>query len=100
MDAADEPVPDADWPLAFAAALAELGGEPVGLSRGETTTLLRLARDVAHGTERRFAPLAAYLAGRFVAERVRSGAGVEEALAEAAAAAARLMGPQGEPAST
>jgi hypothetical protein len=93
VDTADPPVPDRGdgWPLAYAAALAELGGGELALTPPETAALLRMARDVAHGTERRFAPLAAYLAGRFVAERLRAGAGAEEALAEATAAAARLI---------
>jgi hypothetical protein len=36
------------------------------LSEAEVQTILDLARDVAHGTERKNAPLAAFLAGRFV----------------------------------
>lgn len=40
----------------------ELGQDP--LSAAEVTALLDLARDVAHGTERRFAPLSALLIGR------------------------------------
>ena len=94
------PDPEGDWPVAFAAALADLGGTPVQhgpLGPGETAAILRLAREVAHGVERRYAPLAAYLAGRFVAERTRAGATVDEALAEAAAAAQRLIGTPGEP---
>ena len=81
------------WLLAFATALAGLAPSSTagGLSRAETGTILHLARDVAHGTERRFAPLAAYLTGRFVTARVQQGAAVEEALAEAQAAAARLL---------
>jgi hypothetical protein len=42
-------------------AAAELGLEPLGSE--EVATVLRLARDVAHGVERRAAPVAAYLAG-------------------------------------
>jgi len=51
--------------------------------------LLDLARTVAHGTERRYAPLSTYLAGRYVAERVAAGMAEDEALAEAAALAGR-----------
>jgi hypothetical protein len=103
VDIADKPNPESvqepsrtdDWLLAFAAALADLSGSPTGsgagLSRSETGTLLRLAREVAHGVERRFAPLAAYLTGRFVAGRLQQGATVDEALAEAEAAAQRLI---------
>jgi hypothetical protein len=36
------------------------------LSEDEIETILALARDVAHGSERKNAPLAAFLAGRFV----------------------------------
>ena len=107
MDTADKRAPESesraepsrtdDWLLAFASALASLSGSTMGsasgASRTETTTILHLARDVAHGVERRLAPLAAYLTGRFVAERLRQGATVEEALAEAEAAAKSLIRP-------
>ena len=49
-----------DWLAAYAEAL----GLPV--DEGEIEALLALARDVAHGTERKNAPLASFLAGRFV----------------------------------
>jgi hypothetical protein len=42
-------------------AAAAVGQEP--LRDDEVATVLRLARDVAHGVERRAAPVAAYLAG-------------------------------------
>ena len=42
-------------------------------------TLLRIARDVAHATERQNAPLAAYLIGRFV--QTCLGVGMTEAAA-------------------
>lgn len=38
----------------------------------ETDLLLDLARDVAHGTERRFAPLTAYAVGLAVGSRLGS----------------------------
>jgi uncharacterized protein DUF6457 len=44
---------------------AALGVAP--LTEAEQRTVLRLAREVAHRTERVNAPLAAYLAGRFAA---------------------------------
>lgn len=97
-DAGVEPSGTDGWLLAFAAALAGLAPSAVpdtGLSRGETGMILHLARDVAHGAERRFAPLAAYLTGRFVTGRVQQGATVEEALAEARSAAARLLEQRG-----
>jgi len=59
------------------------------LSQGEVDALLDLARTVAHATERRYAPLSTYLAGRYVAERVAAGVPEDDALAEAAAAAER-----------
>jgi hypothetical protein len=90
-----EPSRSEGWLLAFASALTGLSGRGAGSAAGtshtETATILRLAREVAHGVERRLAPLAAYLTGRFVAERLTQGATVEEALAEAEAAARRLI---------
>jgi hypothetical protein len=59
------------------------------LSKAEVDALLDLARTVAHGTERRYAPLSTYLAGRYVAGRVAQGVPVADALAEAAALAER-----------
>ncbi len=38
----------------------------VELDDAEMEAVLALARDVAHGTERKNAPVAAFLAGRFV----------------------------------
>jgi hypothetical protein len=63
----------------FFARLAEAAGTPA-LAEDEVEAVLALARDVAHGAERRFAPLAAYAAGLAIgaatdpaerAERVR-----------------------------
>lgn len=67
--------------------------EAMGLELTETEVdaVLDLARVVAHGSERRFAPLSTYLAGQFVAELVRNGLSREEALAEAAAIAERTL---------
>ena len=59
------------------------------LSPAEVDALLGLARTVAHATERRFAPLSTYLAGRYVVERLAAGVPLEQALAEAVAAAER-----------
>lgn len=72
-------------------ALAESLG--CGLGDDEIDAVLDLARVVAHGSERRFAPVSAYLVGRYVAARTAPGTGVSraEALAEAAAAAARAL---------
>ena len=67
--------------------------EAMGLELTETEVdaVLDLARVVAHGSERRFAPLSTYLAGQFVAELVRTGLSGEEAFAEAAAIAERAL---------
>ncbi len=59
------------------------------LSQAEVDALLGLARTVAHATERRYAPLSTYLAGRFVAERMAAGVPFEHALTEAVAAGER-----------
>lgn len=53
--------------------------------------VLDLARVVAHGSERRYAPLATFLAGQFVVARVEAGQSVAAALAEAQALAERLL---------
>jgi len=55
-------------------------------------TVLDLARVVAHGSERKSAPLSTYLAGQYVAERIRAGVPRAEALAEAVAIGRRLLG--------
>lgn len=74
-----------DWPGAYASAL------DLTLTDEEVGEVLRLARSVAHGTERGNAPLAAFLAGRYVAARSHSGVPAAAALAEAVAAAERLL---------
>jgi len=53
--------------------------------------VLDLARDVAHSTERRFAPVTAYVVGAYVAGRVATGADAHAAVADAQAAAAQLL---------
>lgn len=59
--------------------------------------VLALARDVAHGTERRNAPVAAFVAGRYVQARVAQGSTAEAALTEVTEAAARLLPPPATP---
>lgn len=83
-----------DWLARYAAALEErLGraGPRVRLPPDAVSPLLALARDVAHATERRNAPLAAYLVGRYVALREAGGADPAEALAEAREAAGATL---------
>ena len=74
-----------DWPERYSAALE------VGLSEEEVDAILDLARDVAHATERRFAPLSSYLAGKFVARRMNEGASATDAVHEAQEVVGRLL---------
>ena len=60
-------------------------------------TVLGLAREVAHGVERRLAPLCAYLAGLHVASRTAQGVDGAQALREARDAARAMLPPPGEP---
>jgi hypothetical protein len=80
----------ANYPDRFAEALG------LRLTEEEAEAVLDLARRVAHGTERRFAPLSTYLAGQFVTELVRTGVPTGEALAEVTAIAERAIA--GDPA--
>lgn len=80
----------ADWFEIYAEALEDKLGhaEPaVHLSRDARNPLLNIARIVAHGTERKNAPLAAYVAGRYVAARAQQGIDESAAMAEALAVA-------------
>lgn len=86
-----------DWPERYAAELAAAAGEELTLSKQEEAIVLRLAREVAHRTDdRKNAPVASYLVGRFVAARVRGGATPREALDEAFGLAERLLPPPAE----
>jgi hypothetical protein len=58
----------------------------------ERALLLRVARNVAHATERQNAPLASYLIGRFVQSGMGAGISEPEALARAAAIVTSLVG--------
>ncbi|HEX2274507.1 MAG TPA: DUF6457 domain-containing protein [Acidimicrobiales bacterium] len=73
-------------------ALQDTAGRPVELDEGEVEAVLDLARDVAHGSERRHAPLATFLAGQFVVARAADGTPVAAALEEARALAGELLG--------
>ena len=82
-----------DWIERYGEAL-EAGldeAESFGLDAGLRAVILDLARDVAHGTERINAPLAAFLAGRFVEARLREGLDAASALTEATDAASDLL---------
>jgi hypothetical protein len=83
-----------DWFERYAQALEEKLGEAepgVHLSKGAKNPLLDIARIVAHGTEKKNAPLAAYVAGRYVAARTHQGIEEDAALAEAFAAAEAVI---------
>lgn len=54
--------------------------------------ILRIARDIAHATERQNAPLAAYLIGRFVQESIRAGVSETQALDRAGSTVRSLIG--------
>jgi hypothetical protein len=73
---------------------AERGGtgalEPIDLE--VRARLLRIARDVAHSTERQNAPLAAYLIGRFVQDEMRSGMSQSDAVEQAASVVRSIIG--------
>jgi len=81
---------EADWPRRYAVALG------ADLAEHEVEALLDLAREVAHGSERRFAPLSTFVAGRFVATRMAAGVSASDALADAIAVARSLLPGEGE----
>ncbi|WP_205547807.1 DUF6457 domain-containing protein [Leucobacter sp. wl10] len=78
MNAAAHLPPSAldDWVIA---ASAELGLDP---DTAATSTVLDLARDVAHDVARPAAPVSAYLLGLAVGRAERTGSSTEQALAE------------------
>lgn len=83
-----------DWLVRYAAALAQglKESDPaVDLGPSGEDTVLDLARSVAHGTKRRDAPLATFLAGCYVALRVGEGADAAKALDEAVRVAQQLL---------
>jgi hypothetical protein len=80
-------------PGEYADALARAAEVGIRLDDDEVEVVLALARTVAHATERRFAPLATYLAGKYVLARTRSGVPAAEALAEAVALVEELLPP-------
>ena len=85
-----------DWISRYAEALStDLDGE-LQLDSDDERAILGLARVVAHGTERKNAPLTTFLVGRYCALRQQRGATREESLAEATEIAERLLGELGE----
>ena len=83
------------WPQKYRQALEE-AGPGVELDDELVDAVLALAREVAHGTERRYAPLATFLAGQYVARRAEAGVSAPAALAEARAVARRCLPPEPE----
>lgn len=65
--------------------------EVPALEPAQAGALLKATRLVAHGVERRFAPLAAFLVGAAVERRVAVGTDRDEALREALTAIRRLI---------
>ncbi|MEA2433719.1 MAG: hypothetical protein QOG54_1176 [Actinomycetota bacterium] len=56
-----------DWLDDFAAELDNKVSEETGVATKNRNLLLEFARDVAHATERKNAPLATYIVGRYAA---------------------------------
>ena len=75
-----------EWLGAWAEALGE---HPV--TNDEVGAMLRLSREVAHGVERKLAPLSTYVAGIHVGRLLSQGRTAADALAEVRAAADRLL---------
>ena len=84
-----------EWAHQYAEALTKAAGVEIALTPEEEEAVLLLARLVAHGSERRNAPLATFLAGKFAGERGRQGVSASQALAEAAAVAEDLLAARG-----
>jgi hypothetical protein len=70
--------------------LAESLGEPP-LTQEETGAVLILAREVAHGVERKLAPPVSFLVGAAMGRRIAAGTPRAEAFGEAVRAALALV---------
>jgi len=70
--------------------VADALGEP-RIEPDELGAVLKLAREVAHGVERRFAPVSAFLLGVAVGERTASGTDRAGAFREAVASVRVLL---------
>jgi hypothetical protein len=87
--------PESDLLAQFASALSTPGSSPPDLQPlgpRERALLLRIARNVAHTTERQNAPLASYLIGRFVQSSMNADVSESDALARANAIVTSLVG--------
>ena len=82
-----------DWLSRFSDELAARlrNGEVFAPVGREKNRLLEVARDVAHSTERKNAPLAAFIVGRYVECRAEQGVDVATAVEEAAQIARGLL---------
>lgn len=88
--AATEAGREAETAAEWTARLArELGTD--GMTPRAQAALLSIARDVAHGAERKYAPLASFIAGRYVELAVRDGRDVEAALRDVGEVVTRLL---------
>ena len=76
--------------------LADALEEP-RISGAELGEVLKVARDVAHEVERRFAPVSSFLLGVAVGRRTAGGAGREDAFRGAVAAVRELLPQDVEP---
>lgn len=87
-------MPADDFLDRYRRALQEAAGAPIELDDDAVEAVLDLARDVAHGSERRHAPLATFLAGQFVkAGTAGPKEALQKALQEATELAGQLLGP-------
>ena len=82
------------WPMwttkDYTAALRENGAPAIKAINEDA--ILDFTREVAHGSERKNAPLATFLAGWYVGVKVSQGVDAEEAWREAAALGRELLG--------
>ena len=83
----------ADWLSRFSDELSARlrNGEQFAPAGAEKNRLLEVARDVAHTTERKNAPLAAFIIGRYVECRSEQGVDVATAIEEASEIAGGLL---------
>ena len=81
-----------EWIDNFASALGQ-----ESMEAREVGAVLKLARDVAHGVERKLAPLSTFVVGIHVGRRTAEGLSREDALAEALDAAQALIPPHAAP---
>ena len=85
-----------DWIERYASALSANLNEELEMPSSEERSILALAREVAHGTERKNAPLTTFLVGRYCSLREQQGASPEDSMREANEIADRLLGEFGQ----